>query len=544
MTAIVAIGSHYAAGPVSGAVSKTLLGAAGPEAASVTRKAAISVISATAIGGGGAAFATAVSLFPKVSNGEMTQADYLAAIGWSSIESGLISAGTAVVTSGAQAALAARKAAKAPGAAPESSTGLAKRPPDAVVIMEPPPPAGKGPTPTLSWRDWAWWINLARGGVRFDAETGVVRFTATHADTGEQFIVEFNTLTGNGSIVHPRSGAIMIIEGTAGQAVSMGIPPGVKGLLPTGPRRAYLTVDQLLTPNRKGFNDPEVAADYAKYVASKKAKGAKPEPPEIWIRRTRYGPRERLERILGPGYEFSKSPGEDRRVNVNAVGQPPAYTQARMNWDLALVLADEGKLWSGSARLKAEGVVGGEIGQRDWNKLRGNIAEILAESIKSRELAAIQAGDVAAGVKGSPAKIVRAVRARLPGAKGMVEFSDDLIVSERGGNLQVRRLFEVKAGPRGGQEATSQIHKWIEGHLEDGFEITVEIDGVKKTYVYAPEVSGKGRAVALARAPRVMITAAGAEQLGAGGAKQVAAPTVREALTQTPKKSTISPGPS
>jgi hypothetical protein len=118
--------------------------------------------------------------------------------------------------------------------------------------------------------------------------------------------------------------------------------------------------------------------------------------------------------------------------------------------------------------------------------------------------------------------------------KESVQFSDDLIVSERGGNLTIRVLYEVKAGPHGGQEATGQIHKWIEGHLADGFELVVEIDGVQKTFVYAPESAAKGRAISLARAPRVMITAAGAENLGAGGAKQVAAPTTREALTQTP----------
>jgi hypothetical protein len=132
------------------------------------------------------------------------------------------------------------------------------------------------------------------------------------------------------------------------------------------------------------------------------------------------------------------------------------------------------------------------------------------------------------------AQLISGIRARLVRADGSVSeallFTDNIVATQRSGNLYVHAVFEVKSGPRGGAEATSQIHRWIEEHLDDGFEIQLSHG---ERFRYAPGSVGRGQVIGLARAERHVITPSGTEHLGLGSAEQVAAPTSRHALPQT-----------
>src|SRR5207247_1180850 len=84
-----------------------------------------------------------------------------------------------------------------------------------------------------------------------------------------------------------------------------------------------------------------------------------------------------------------------------------------------------------------------------------------------------------------------------------VLFTDNIIAVQRGNNLHILGVFEVKAGYEGGQEATSQIFKWIEGRITDGSQIVIprgaqiiNADGVENivkrelTFTYKPDRRG------------------------------------------------------
>jgi hypothetical protein len=315
----------------------------------------------------------------------------------------------------------------------------------------------------------------------------------------------------------------------------LALPPGepVKTPLLLGPgpapAPAFKTLDQLLTPDKAGFTDKELQDAYADYIARNTRAGDPVATPEEWVALTRGGPRKRLETLLGPGYAFGGTgTGVERLLPLADIGRPAAYTQQRLDADVAAVENDPGKLWERLGRLQNEGLTGGVVGESLFNILKGNAAEILSRKIQDTELAKVQ--------KQHPdARLYDDVRASIVLPDGtrtkMLLFTDNVIASKRGQGLQLHAVFEVKAGSKGGQEATTQVFDWIEGKLDDNTQIQIQVGG--DVYVYDPEGKAPNRVIGLARADRHLIAAQGAEHLGLDSGDQIARAPQRHALPQT-----------
>src|SRR5205823_53185 len=118
-------------------------------------------------------------------------------------------------------------------------------------------------------------------------------------------------------------------------------------------------------------------------------------------------------------------------------------------------------------------------------------------------------------------------------------FSDNIIASIRPQGLNIYAVFEAKSGPESGGAAATQIHKWIERHLEDGIVLRLP-DG--RTFTYGgPEVEpggapGVGTVVGLGRAERHPILPTGVKMPGSRSGLGVAARVIPHSLSQTPEQ--------
>ena len=185
------------------------------------------------------------------------------------------------------------------------------------------------------------------------------------------------------------------------------------------------------------------------------------------------------------------------------------------------------------ARLDAfrqTGPTNGEVSMGHMNILKGNIGELLSLPIQQSRLATVKQS-----TSWADARIEHDVRIQLPDSKGGLEssklFTDGMIVTERGGNLYVSDVFEVKAGSKGGSEATGQVFEWNEGRLTDGATIILK-DG--RRFVYRPGTQATGQIINLLRAPRHLIAPKGSEHFGGKSADQIAVDPTRHALPVTP----------
>jgi hypothetical protein len=171
------------------------------------------------------------------------------------------------------------------------------------------------------------------------------------------------------------------------------------------------------------------------------------------------------------------------------------------------------------------------VSQGVFNILKGNLAEILSKKIKQNHLDEIRVSIPQAKIF-SNLKIQLMENGKLNPAK---LFADDIIAVIEKGNLRILKLYEVKAGYRGGMEATEQIFDWIEGRLPyaEGSRLILP-DG--QHFIYDPGSLAKGRVIGMNNAPRCIITAKGASHLGVDSSMQVAARTERIELDLTSKQ--------
>ncbi|HIE3637871.1 TPA: hypothetical protein ACXLUZ_003675 [Legionella anisa] len=168
------------------------------------------------------------------------------------------------------------------------------------------------------------------------------------------------------------------------------------------------------------------------------------------------------------------------------------------------------------------------VTQGSFNVLKGNLAEILSKDIKLKHLDEIR--------KTVPdAKLISGLKIQLM-EKGKLNpeklFADDVIAVIEKGNLRILKLYEVKAGYRGGHEATEQIFDWIEGRLPHAEGSRLLLPNGQH-FTYDPSSMGKGRVIGLNNAPRCIIIAKGASHLGVDSSMQVAARTERIELEIT-----------
>ncbi|MFP5289291.1 MAG: hypothetical protein ACLGI9_26390, partial [Thermoanaerobaculia bacterium] len=306
-----------------------------------------------------------------------------------------------------------------------------------------------------------------------------------------------------------------------------GIPAETLTGAPAPPPPVHKTLDQLLTQDKKGFTDKELQDAYTEYVAKNTRAGDPAATPEEWVNLTRGASRARLETLLGPGHSFGGGgTGVERQLPLTDFAQPATYTQQRLDADVAAVERDPGKLWERLGRLQTDGVTGGVVGESLFNILKGNAAEILSRDIQATELAKVQQ-------QHPGARIYDDVRASIYLSDGTLSkpllFTDNVVASKRGQGLQLHAVFEVKAGSKGGQEATTQVFDWIESKLDEKIQIHVGGD----TYVYDPGSNAPNQVIGLARADRHLIAAQGAEHLGLDSGDQIARQPQRHALPQT-----------
>lgn len=191
-------------------------------------------------------------------------------------------------------------------------------------------------------------------------------------------------------------------------------------------------------------------------------------------------------------------------ASLVAKDYPEALIQQHLTYlrgDMALLKRKLEKVWATKLEL-----ANGEIPLGHLNNLTGNIAEIFAKDKKNAVLQAIRATSGGAG-----AFLASGVK-RIDGVRGhVVEFTDDMVVKlNANGHLEVLHVFEVKAGKRGGQEATAQVFGSIENELNELDRIVVN----GKQYVYHPGSGKSQQVLKLTTAPRTIITANGAETMG------------------------------
>jgi hypothetical protein len=272
------------------------------------------------------------------------------------------------------------------------------------------------------------------------------------------------------------------------------------------------------------FVDSALRDHYADYRAQQEQAGREAASREEWVRLTRGAARERLDQLLGSGWSArSSGQGGSEPITLSDIQRPPGYSDDQVAAHLAQ-LQNDPRLFERLGNLEGGDAV--DLGH--LNILKGNIGEILSQPIQQAELTRLRE-------QHPDARIETGITMRLMGPDGLEPprlFSDNIIVVERDGNLHILGLFEVKAGGRGGQEATGQLFEWIEGRLTtgDGSELVLA-DG--RSFRYDPGNPGAGRVIGLASGRRHIIAAQGAEQLGSGSADQIAGAPERHALGVT-----------
>ena len=180
--------------------------------------------------------------------------------------------------------------------------------------------------------------------------------------------------------------------------------------------------------------------------------------------------------------------------------------------------------WDRLSALRSKGIGKGEILPALFNILKGNIAEVFARPVMEPRLAAVRKNVPNARLEFN-ARV--AARRRDGTFESPKLFSDGLIVSEEAGQLRLHDAFEVKAGPGGGQEATSQFFEWREGRLKSGDQIVLS-DG--RRFTYAPGRIRSDQVHGMMTASPHIIAARGAEHLGIASGDQVGAEGTRTAL--------------
>lgn len=319
------------------------------------------------------------------------------------------------------------------------------------------------------------------------------------------------------------------------------------------------SIDLLLNATGEGFLIADLQEAYRAY-----RKGtSNPLSPRDWAKaQTRGTSAVILRGLLGPGYrKAAGAASSDRLLNSIEVPRPATYTDRAIAEDLKVLSGDWKKLTErldtrlpthptglDAAGVLRAAVVNEQIPQGLLNILKGNMGEIFSAPIKQKVLASI--------AKEHPdAFLISGLRVDLlEDGKRVGDnllFTDDVIARFKdNGDLQILGIFEVKAGSRGGAEATEQFFEWLEGRFTFGEGSRIVIPrgaamtlpgkdpkpfGKALEFFYRPggkpgkvkEVSG------IMQAKQYMITASGASHLGTRSAQQTAPRTFRVELSRT-----------
>lgn len=315
-----------------------------------------------------------------------------------------------------------------------------------------------------------------------------------------------------------------------------------------------LIIDDLMSAEGK-INHPRVAEFYEAYVQRQRATDSPILGPREWIPYARGAAYEFLFKLLGENIRRGGQISLPVLLDLAMIPQPPSMSPERVS-DLLrfLTRADNApKTWERLSRFDdgADAVTEllateRRVSRAYLNILKGNLAEVFSMPEQLRTLVRIKEAH-------PDAVLLTGVRIAEPSSGASRLFSDNIIARWRGnGSLEVLKVFEVKSGYRGGGEAQEQIFEWIEGRIEDGFQLHLPSDaryydiprgqgtsaivtrnisdeievltgntsqtaqmGRGWTYVYDPSGHQSGpRVISLVSSERQVITASGASQVG------------------------------
>lgn len=294
-------------------------------------------------------------------------------------------------------------------------------------------------------------------------------------------------------------------------------------------------IGDILNGERNGFVHAELQEQYQAYKAKGKALG-----PEEWAKAQTVGrSRELLEGMLGKDYARKAATAVSQRlVNLMEIPRTVGMTEEATRQYLTRVLRNR-KLFE---RLdpfleqlqKAEGVerqlLLRKVSAGYYRILKGNLGEVL-----SRDLQLGILKDIAA--REPSARIISGIKVRLFQNNKLGKellFSDNIIAVQRGRDLHILGVMEVKAGYRGHAEATAQIFEWLEGRLDEGSQLiippgatAIAADGTESAvragaFTYAPGTKQAGQVKLLFSADRHLFVADGVSHVGMDSGLNVA----------------------
>ncbi len=273
-------------------------------------------------------------------------------------------------------------------------------------------------------------------------------------------------------VTHARKIEVQPSDGTAPftvtEKVTAGTEPAIASAKPADSAAEppevttskFKTLDDILTQDRKGFTESDVQTKYGEYSDAKKKKGETPASPEEWaLTWTRGSGESALAKVLGPDF---RAQGDGKHmVSLDNFGHPGGLTDARLASLWARISSREGQFRVKLRNMIAEGIRAGKVNVGYFYNCKGLVAEILAEGYQQSVLAERQQSQ-------PNARQFNDVYVSRAGTGDPVLFSDGLIGSPDGNNLNVSDRFEVKSGAGGGEQAARQFHKWVESHMESG----------------------------------------------------------------------------
>ncbi|PVH68744.1 hypothetical protein DL98DRAFT_542176 [Cadophora sp. DSE1049] len=230
------------------------------------------------------------------------------------------------------------------------------------------------------------------------------------------------------------------------------------------------SVEMLLNAEETGFTQVKLQEEFqANKIAETNVENAASSPRESIVAPTRESYRKTLMQI-----NLLRAAGVARQriQNVADIMSPIGYTNERLSSDLLYLLshhvelserlrplmADLQSLDPIVAHLATRQVPMGRLGN-----IKGVIGELFALPTQLKILAERHSDSLLfTGIK---IKLKKNARTSL--------FADNIIVTWDGKDMQVKRVFEVKATRDGGADATEQIHHWITDRLHHGDEIII-----------------------------------------------------------------------
>ncbi|KAJ5101579.1 hypothetical protein NUU61_003801 [Penicillium alfredii] len=308
----------------------------------------------------------------------------------------------------------------------------------------------------------------------------------------------------------------------------------------------YPPIELLLNANESGFLRADLQEGYQAYKARKLKAKEEPLSPEKWAKSNTTGQySETLEALLGKDFRKTAavraaSTSSERMFNILEIMKPMGYTEEQIAADLNFVLAQKTKLAKRLKPLLAElestdevvaFMARNQVSTGRLNNIKGVIGEIFALPMLQKILREDHPNSL----------LFTEVQMKRAGTNEAKQFADNIIANWKGNDIGLRVVSEVKAGKRGGAEATLQMFEWVENRLTDGDQLIIPTGSkyynahgveftlakdIRANYGLRPSAdeakAGVGMVSGLAGAERIIIAAKGTSQLGLKSADQVA----------------------